>query len=170
MIRFNVVLFILMTLVATAKSQDFRWQQRVEYDMDVALDVKTHILTGTQKLTYYNNSRDTLTKVYYHLFWNAFQPGSMMDVRSINLTDPDARIRDRISKLKDDEIGYQHVQTLKQDGKDVSYKVDGTILQHARSAYNMFWINGDLNIEVTPRTVKLPPYILISMPAQMIVF
>jgi hypothetical protein len=97
--------------------------------MDVKLDVKTHRLTGSQKLTYYNNSSDTLRKVYYHLYWNAFQPGSMMDVRSRNIQDPDARIKDRISKLRDDEIGYQHIQTLKQDGKDVSFSVDGTVLE-----------------------------------------
>jgi phage FluMu protein Com len=36
---------------------------------------------------------------------------------------------DRISKLKEHEIGYQHIQSLKQDGKDVSYKVNGTILE-----------------------------------------
>ena len=97
--------------------------------MDVRLDVKTHRVTGTQKLTYYNNSKDTLTKVYYHLYFNAFQPGSMMDVRSRNIMDPDARIKDRISKLKDDEIGYQHIESLKQDGKDIGYKIDGTILE-----------------------------------------
>ncbi len=53
----------------------------------------------------------------------------MMDVRSRTIADPDARIKDRISKLKNDEIGYQHIQSLKQDGKDISYKVDGTILE-----------------------------------------
>ena len=112
-----------------AFSQDYRWQQRVEYAMDVKLDVKTHKVSGSQKLTYYNESKDTLTKVYYHLYFNAFQPGSMMDVRSLNLPDPDGRVKDRISKLKDDEIGYQHIQSLKQDGKDITYKVKGTILE-----------------------------------------
>src|SRR5688572_16666760 len=106
-------IFFLSCIALTA--QDYRWQQRVEYVMDVKLDVGTHKVNGTQKLTYYNNSKDTLNKVYYHLYFNAFQPGSMMDVRSRNLPDPDARVMDRISKLKDDEIGYQHIQTLKQD-------------------------------------------------------
>jgi len=125
----SIVLLFLSTLFFPLFSQDFRWQQRVEYSMDVRLDVKTHRVTGTQKLTYYNNSKDTLNKVYYHLYFNAFQPGSMMDVRSRNIMDPDARIKDRISKLKDDEIGYQHIESLKQDGKDIGYKIDGTILE-----------------------------------------
>lgn len=110
-------------------AQDFRWQQRVEYAMDVRLDVKTHRLRGSQKLTYYNNSPDTLSKVYYHLYFNAFQPGSMMDVRSRNLPDPDPRVEDRIVHLKEDEIGYQHIQSLKQDGKEVSFHTTGTILE-----------------------------------------
>lgn len=129
--KFRFIYFFVGSVFSSSLlySQDFRWQQRVEYTMDVRLDVNTHKLTGTQKLTYHNNSRDTLNKVFYHLYWNAFQPGSMMDVRSINISDPDARVKDRISKLKDDEIGYQHIQNLKQDGKDVSYHVDGTILE-----------------------------------------
>lgn len=105
------------------------WQQRVEYDMDIDMNVETHKFTGDQKIVYYNNSPDTLTKVFYHLYFNAFQPGSMMDVRSLNISDPDRRVSDRISKLTDDEIGYQHVKSLKQDNKDVTYEVNGTILE-----------------------------------------
>jgi hypothetical protein len=119
----------LLLVVYSASAQDYRWQQRAEYVMDIKLDVTTHKVNGTQKLTYYNNSKDTLSKVYYHLFFNAFQPGSMMDVRSRNIADPDPRVGDRISKLKDDEIGYQHILSLKHDGKDVSHAVNGTILE-----------------------------------------
>ena len=129
MLRFNFLLILQTSFLSASTAQDYRWQQRVEYNMDVRLDVKTHKVTGTQRLTYYNNSKDTLKRVYYHLYWNAFQPGSMMDVRSLNLPDPDPRVKDRISKLKDDEIGYQHIQSLKQDGKDITYKIDGTILE-----------------------------------------
>ncbi|HEX8041627.1 MAG TPA: M1 family peptidase, partial [Chryseosolibacter sp.] len=110
-------------------AQDLRWQQRVEYTMNVKLDVNAHRLTGKQKLTYYNNSPDTLQKVYYHLYFNAFQPGSMMDVRSRNLPDPDPRVEDRISRLKENEIGYQHILSLRQDGNEVSYNTMGTILE-----------------------------------------
>ncbi|QOI97968.1 MAG: M1 family metallopeptidase [Flammeovirgaceae bacterium] len=124
-----ITLLPLLHLTVATLAQDYRWQQRVEYTMDVRLDVKTHKVYGTQKLIYTNNSPDTLRKVYYHLYFNAFQPGSMMDVRSRNIADPDGRVTDRISKLKDDEIGYQHIASLKQDGKDIAYKVLGTILE-----------------------------------------
>ncbi len=117
-------------MVATLVSgQDYRWQQRVEYSMNIKMNVQTHRYTGDQRIVYYNNSPDTLSKIYYHLYFNAFQPNSMMDVRSRNLPDPDRRVMDRISKLKEDEIGYQHITALKQDGKATSYKVNGTILE-----------------------------------------
>lgn len=121
--------FLFITVVGSLSAQDYRWQQRVEYAMNVQLNTQTHKLNGDQKLVYYNNSPDTLTKVYYHLFFNAFQPGSMMDVRSRTIADPDRRVADRISKLAPNEIGYQHIQSLKQDGKATSYKVNGTILE-----------------------------------------
>ena len=126
-----IKLFTLLLLVSAlmGHAQDFRWQQRVEYTMTANLDVQAHRVAGTQRLVYYNNSPDTLSKVYFHLYFNAFQPGSMMDVRSRSLPDPDRRVMDRISKLSDAEIGYQHVQTLQQDGKDVNYSVNGTILE-----------------------------------------
>lgn len=118
--------FVLSPLVV---AQDFRWQQKAEYDMDVRLNISTHLLTGTQQITYHNNSPDTLTKVYYHLYFNAFQPGSMMDVRSRTIQDPDPRVLDRIAALKPDEIGYQRIQSLRQDGKKVSFHTIGTILE-----------------------------------------
>lgn len=128
MLRSGFSLLLIVGLFQPAMAQDYRWQQRVEYTMDVNLDVKTHKITGSQKLVYFNNSKDTLSKIYYHLFWNAFQPGSMMDVRSRSLPDPDARVKDRIAKLTESEIGYQKVLSLKQDGKEVTTQVDGTIL------------------------------------------
>ena len=90
---------------------------------------KNHQFTGTQNLTYYNNSPDELNKVFYHLYFNAFQPGSMMHVRSSQLPDADPRIASKIPNLKENEIGYHKIKSLKQDGKDVHFEVAGTILE-----------------------------------------
>jgi hypothetical protein len=126
----NLNLALLFTLLTTAAfAQPDRWQQRVEYTMDIDMDVSAHQFKGKQKLVYYNNSPDTLTKVFYHLYFNAFQPGSMMDVRSRTIADPDRRVMDRIYHLKDDQIGYQKINGLKQDGKVLTYAVEGTVLE-----------------------------------------
>lgn len=123
------IVFVLLNICCSLQAQEYRWQQRVEYTMNVHLDVKTHLLKGTQRLVYYNNSPDTLTRVFYHLYFNAFQPGSMMDVRSRNIADPDKRVADRISKLTPEETGYQKIKTLKQNGAAAHYRIDGTIME-----------------------------------------
>src|SRR5690606_16934151 len=85
------------------------WQQRADYNMEVDFDVENHRYTGTQSIKYSNNSQDTLHKLYYHLYMNAFQPGSMMDVRSRTISDPDRRVADRLNGTQEDEIGYLKV-------------------------------------------------------------
>ncbi len=116
------------------------WQQRADYQMDIDMDAENFQFTGTQKLTYTNNSPDALNRVFYHLYFNAFQPGSQMDMRLQNIADPDRRMvnnlgtkeapeyQSRISKLTPDEIGYIKVSSLKQDGKAVQFSEEGTVL------------------------------------------
>ncbi len=111
------------------QGQDGYWQQHVDYKMVIDVDVKKYQYAGEQTLVYTNNSPDTLDKVFYHLYFNAFQPGSEMDVRSRTIADPDGRVGDRISKLKPDEIGYIKVSSLKQNGKPVSHTTVGTVLE-----------------------------------------
>ena len=105
------------------------WQQEVEYEMKIDMDAEKHQYQGEQELVYHNNSPDTLNKVFYHLYFNAFQPGSQMDVRSRNIKDPDERVGDRISKLSEEEIGYIKVSQLLQDGEPVQHEVVGTVLE-----------------------------------------
>ncbi|HHH53858.1 MAG TPA: M1 family peptidase [Bacteroidetes bacterium] len=105
------------------------WQQKANYQIHIDVDVKSHSYKGIQKLKYYNNSPDTLKKVYYHLFYNAFQPGSRMDIRNRNLLDPDRKLDVKIKNLKQDEIGNEKVLTLTQNGSPLSFNIDGTILE-----------------------------------------
>jgi len=124
-------------------AQPGRWQQRVKYKMDIRMDAKSNQFRGTQKLEYTNNSPDTLSQIFYHLYFNAFQPNSMMDNRSREagnisigrdrdgkaMLDWDDRIADRIINLKPDEVGYQKILSLKLNGVPQTYKVLETILQ-----------------------------------------
>jgi hypothetical protein len=123
------VFFVTAVCSSQLLAQSDRWQQRAKYQMEIDFDAAKHQYKGSQKLVYTNNSPDTLTKVFYHLYLNAFQPGSQMDVRSRTISDPDARVKDRISKLSPSEIGYEKILSLKQNGKALKYKVVGTILE-----------------------------------------
>lgn len=118
------------------------WQQHADYKMEVSMDVKNYQYKGKQELVYTNNSPDTLRKVFYHLFPNAFQPGSEMDARLHFIKDPDGRMvnkvktadgkevkQSRIESLKPNEIGYLKISDFKQDGISAQTRVSGTVLE-----------------------------------------
>lgn len=126
MIKYLICISIFLS-AASANSQG--WQQKVDYKMDVELDIENHQFEGHQVLFYFNNSPDTLHKLYYHLYFNAFQPGSMMDVRSRTIADPDDRVRDRIADLSKAEEGFLVVDRLTMDGVPTEVRHDGTILE-----------------------------------------
>jgi len=133
-------LALLIALSVTSQNTSY-WQQHVDYTMDIDMNVENYQYDGTQKLVYTNNSPDTLHEVFYHLQFNAFQPGSDMDVRLQNISDPDRRMiknlgtkeapvyESRIAKLKPNEIGFIKVNALQQDGVNVKHEVIGTILK-----------------------------------------
>ena len=121
--------FLLFLLCVLNYNLYASWQQRVEYDIKINFDHENHQFSGIQTLKYFNNSRDTLNKVFFHLYFNAFQPGSMMDVRSRSLPDPDRRVMDRIFNLDDNEIGFHKFSKVQQDGEDLTYKIQGTVLE-----------------------------------------
>jgi len=117
------------TVTTSTHSNPGYWQQHVDYKMAIDMDVNTYQYKGKQQLIYTNNSPDVLHRVFYHLYFNAFQPGSEMDVHSITIPDPDRRVGDRISKLQPNEIGYIKVNSLKQNGTELTHKTVGTILE-----------------------------------------
>ena len=138
-------LFVLVVTTSWAQHNNPNpgyWQQKADYKMDVKVDVSKYQYSGTQELVYTNNSNDTLKNVYYHLYYNAFQPGSEMDARLTAIADPDKRMvksfkgvdgktvkQSKISQLKPNEIGYLKISDLKQDGIALESQVVGTILE-----------------------------------------
>ena len=128
-------------LALSAQAQDNHWQQQADYQMNVTMNVKNFQYKGVQKVTYINNSPDTLTTVFFHLYFNAFQPNSEMDANLQTLPDPDGRMatnvgtpqrpiyESRIAKLTPDEIGYLRVKKLTQDGVPATISHESTILK-----------------------------------------
>ena len=130
--KYFVFFFFCGALLLSAQGNNGYWQQHVDYTMEVSMDVKKFRYNGTQKLIYTNNSPDTLHRVFYHMYFNAFQPGSEMDMRLQKIEDPDRRMytdgKSRIAGLNPDEIGYLRASALKQDGSPVTHQLEGTVL------------------------------------------
>ncbi len=96
------------------------WQQDVHYRIQARLDEKQDMIRGKMKLTYWNNSPDTLEKVYFHLYQNAFQPGSYYDQK-------------RNGRPSYGQHGSQGrgtiVDSIRVDGQKVATELDNTILR-----------------------------------------
>jgi hypothetical protein len=120
--------FLISLLIFQIGSAQY-WQQAVDYTMEVSLDTDTALYNGTQKIVYTNNSPETLHKVFYHLYFNAFKPGSEMAVRLKNAADKNRRFKIDVDSLTLDQQGYLKVKGLTQDGVLLSPVDSETILE-----------------------------------------
>jgi len=140
--KLSILGIAIVAIVSNVAAQADRWQQHIDYKINAALNVQTNIVKGTENIVYTNNSPDTLRKIYFHMYWNAFQPNSVMDLRSRELgkttftsrrgtqmQDWDPRVRDRIQQLKPEEIGYQRISQITIAGKAQQLIDHETILE-----------------------------------------
>ena len=87
------------------------------------MDDANDMIDGSEQLTYYNNSPDTLTYVYFHLYQNAFQPGSYLD----NLTKNNG-VTPHYGKHELDKLGTV-VDYVKERWDELKMELDNTILR-----------------------------------------
>ena len=124
------LLFIAVLLISQfALSQKNYWQQHVDYKMVVDVDVEKHTYIGTQRLVFTNNSPDKLDRVFYHLYFNAFKPGTDLEQNSRYSTDDSRTMSNNILMLDEKDWGDVQIKSLKQDGVNVKFKIEETILE-----------------------------------------
>lgn len=137
MIRGFCILFFQLLFISSFAQYPGYWQQAADYTMEIDIDEKKFQYDGKMKLVYTNNSPDDLEKVYFHLYYNAFQPGSAMDHRLRNIADPDSRMvtkgadgkpKSRIAELSSEDIGFHKIQYIRQNDQDLTFDVSGTIM------------------------------------------
>ena len=124
------LLFITVLLISQfALSQKNYWQQHVDYKMVIDVDVEKHTYIGTQRLVFTNNSPDNLDRVFYHLYFNAFKPGTDLEQNSRYSTDDSRTMSNNILMLDEKDWGDVQIKSLKQDGVNVKFKIEETILE-----------------------------------------
>jgi len=105
------------------KPYDGYWQQDVYYNIKATIDDHEDIISGVEQFTYWNNSPDTLLYVYFHLYQNAFLPGSYLD----ELTKADGG-KPNYSKWELEKKGTA-VEKIQSNGNDLKTELDNTILK-----------------------------------------
>lgn len=105
-----LVFFVLaLTTSAFAQPSDY-WQQHVSYQIEATLLDSNHSLEGKLQVVYTNNSPDTLREVYFHLYNNAFRPGSMMHKRAKELND--VGLFTKFENMKPEDYGGYTIQSV----------------------------------------------------------
>ena len=99
------------------------WQQDVYYNIKAEIDENSDIIKGTEKLIYWNNSPDSLSFVYFHLYQNAFQPDSYLDkLQKSNGNNP------KYGKYESKKLGTI-IKSITINGENIKTELDNTILK-----------------------------------------
>ncbi len=119
------------------------WQQRVDYDIEVVLDEDERRLTGSETVTYTNNSPDTLRYVWFQLDQNRFRDDSMsrMSETAESAGGRHAVIEDggvdvltyaalrRHQAFQDQEYGFELSLVADGRGRELDHVINDTMLR-----------------------------------------
>ncbi|MEO7045516.1 MAG: peptidase, partial [Ferruginibacter sp.] len=95
------------------------WQNKADYDIKINFDPATRLLTGTEEITYINNSPDTLTSIQFKLYPNLYKKGSQR-LMSINAADVSDGVS--ITEMKIDNEEHS-VNSLRTDGTNMTVRI-----------------------------------------------
>ena len=125
---FILIIYLLPFLLFSQKKNN-PWQQEVDYDMVIDVNVENHTYKGTQSLVYTNNSPDDLDRVFYHLYFNAFKPGTDLEQNSRYSNDDSRTMSKNILMLDEKDWGDMQIKWMLQDGVPVEFNIEETILE-----------------------------------------
>jgi aminopeptidase N len=99
------------------------WQQDVDYTINARIDETTHVIQASETLEYWNNSPDTLTYVYFHLFQNAFIKGS-----HLHELEKAGKVKERLGKYEAQGLGTV-IEGITVNGKETEPELDNTVMK-----------------------------------------
>jgi len=108
------------------------WQQRCDYDIKCELDEKNLKLTGSEVITYFNNSPNQLTYLWLQLDENQhssknnanYQDGSTMQTRLSS-----ANVERVVDNLAPNDFGFNIMKIVDATGKSLKYTINKTMMR-----------------------------------------
>ncbi len=99
------------------------WQQDVYYKIDATIDEDSDIISGNETLKYWNNSPDTLTYVYFHLYQNMTLKGGPQ----ANLV-RNNKVNEKFGKYEAQGLGCK-MESIKSNGVELKTEWDYTLVK-----------------------------------------
>jgi hypothetical protein len=108
------------------------WQQKCDYDIKCSLDEKNLKLTGSEKITYHNNSPDALSYLWLQLDENEHSSVDNANYQNASRMSPDVNTTtlENLEEQKSDN-GYGDKLTKVTDsaGKPLQYSINKTMMR-----------------------------------------
>ncbi len=108
------------------------WQQQVDYQINISLNPQSNLLTGTQVITYHNNSPHTLNYLWMQLDRNKFTPGSMGHQTSESRGIPEKTTFDNFEALLKKETfngGFNITKLADLHDKPLTHRINDTMMR-----------------------------------------
>lgn len=105
------------------------YQNRANYEIDVTLDEPGHKITGSEKITYINNSPDALTYLWLQLDQNVRELGT--DTKKVGQESISPKMTfDQLNNMMKAFDGGYHIEDVKgSNGKDLPYFIVKTMMR-----------------------------------------
>lgn len=147
----HLLLALFIFLLFSTEAQEKYFQQEVNYEIDVKLDDKRHILHAHEKIEYINNSPDQLEFIYFHLWPNAYKDRSTAFAQQ--------KIRTGSSRFHfadNSQRGYIDSLDFKVNNKKAEIEEDPENPDIIKVILNTPLLPGEKLLVTTPFRVKLP--------------
>ena len=141
---------ILLILIGTISAQNSDYfQQYVSYDIEVSLNDKDHTLSAFEKLTYKNNSPDTLNFIWFHIWPNAYKNDSTAFAKQQGTGS-------RFAKADNSKRGFIDSLDFSVDGKKINWLSHEKWTDVVKLELNQPLYPGNSILIETPFFVKIP--------------
>lgn len=147
----KIFVIIIVSLQLTAYAQHRYWQQQVNHTIDVTLNDTEHSLDGFEKIEYTNNSPDTLSFIWFHLWPNAFKNDQTAFSHQLLVNN-----RTDFYFSEKDQRGYINRLDFKVNGITAKTEDHPQHIDIIRLVLPMPLVPGQSIIITTPFHVKLP--------------
>ncbi|HEX7902658.1 MAG TPA: M1 family metallopeptidase [Chitinophagaceae bacterium] len=108
------------------------WQQRVDYDIKCELDEANNKLTGSETITYFNNSPDMLSYFWLQLDENQHSTVNNANYQNINVMPQQTtdKVLDRFEERRSDNgYGVNITKLTDAAGKSLKYTINKTMMK-----------------------------------------
>lgn len=105
------------------------WQQQADYVMNIELNDNNQSITGTETITYYNNSPDVLSYLWLQLDQNILSSDNTLRTTNTGALVDSSAAKNYAAQVSDFKGGFKIASIKDAAGKPLSYLINNTMMR-----------------------------------------